>query len=308
MPLFRKLSSSFKKNKTVNGNGGSGALPTVNESKASPAINGHNTNGTATNGASIGQSLQKTKDVQRASTYKPPHSPQSAEVGQKDDGAPATRKDVESAFTQFAELIHAAQRPLPTQSGDGQYLEKEEPTGFWQDLKHLGFKDAQAALHMVEDKLSGGPVDDRKMHMEEVMQLLAALPDRSANRAKLTGSLLDLLWNSLQHPPMSYLGDDFKYRSADGSNNSYIFPKLGAANTPYARSVQPKTVQPGALPDPGLLFDSLLAREEFKPHPNNVSSIFFNWASLIIHGMFSPGTWFDGRKLTSSRPLPNRSP
>ena len=38
------------------------------------------------------------------------------------------------------------------------------------------------------------------------------------------------------------------------------------------------------MPDPGLIFDSIFARETFKPHPNNVSSIFFTWASLIIHG------------------------
>jgi linoleate 10R-lipoxygenase len=82
------------------------------------------------------------------------------------------------------------------------------------------------------------------------------------------------------------MGEEFGYRSADGSNNSYIFPKLGAANTPYARSVRPITVQPGAYPDPGLIFDSILARDVFKPNPNKVSSIFFNWASLVIHDLF----------------------
>ncbi len=91
---------------------------------------------------------------------------------------------------------------------------------------------------------------------------------------------IDELWNSLQHPPMSYLGDKFAYRQADGSNNvswmchnaiaadrfkNYLFPKLGAANTPYARSVPPNTISTGALPDPGLIFDSVMAREEFKP-------------------------------------------
>ena len=63
-----------------------------------------------------------------------------------------------------------------------------------------------------------------------------------------------------------------------------MYPQLGAANTPYARSVFPGTLQPGALPDPALVFDSVFARNEFKPHPNNVSSVFFYHASLIIHG------------------------
>ena len=63
-----------------------------------------------------------------------------------------------------------------------------------------------------------------------------------------------------------------------------MYPQLGAANTPYARSVIPKVTQPGALPDPGVIFDSIFAREKFKPHPNNVSSVLFYWASIIIHG------------------------
>lgn len=84
---------------------------------------------------------------------------------------------------------------------------------------------------------------------------------------------------------ISYAGEEFQYRSADGSNNNPILPWLGRANTPYARSIQPTTTQPGALPDAGLIFDSIMAREEFTPHPNKVSSVFFAWASLVIHGM-----------------------
>ena len=63
-----------------------------------------------------------------------------------------------------------------------------------------------------------------------------------------------------------------------------MFPHLGAANTPYARSVPPQTIQPGALPDPGVIFDAVYARKKYTPHPNNVSSVMFYWASLIIHG------------------------
>lgn len=44
------------------------------------------------------------------------------------------------------------------------------------------------------------------------------------------------------------------------------------------------TIQPGALPDEGLIFDSIFARQKFTPSPNKVSTIFFDWASLIIHG------------------------
>ena len=57
------------------------------------------------------------------------------------------------------------------------------------------------------------------MQMERVIQLAASLPDGSETRTKLTGTLLKGLWDSLQHPPLSYLGDDNEYRTADGSNN-----------------------------------------------------------------------------------------
>lgn len=59
---------------------------------------------------------------------------------------------------------------------------------------------------------------------------------------------------------------------------------MGAAGTHYARSVEPKTVLPAALPEPEVLFDSLLARKIFTPHPNKISSVLFYLASIIIHG------------------------
>lgn len=47
----------------------------------------------------------------------------------------SSRPDVEASFAQFAQLIHAARRPLPTQSGDGAYLEHAEPSGLLADIK-----------------------------------------------------------------------------------------------------------------------------------------------------------------------------
>lgn len=84
-----------------------------------------------------------------------------------------------------------------------------------------------------------------------------------------------------------YMGPEYAYRSADGSNNNPTLPWLGAANTAYSRSIQPLTIQPSGLPDAGLVFDSLFARQKFNPHPNKVSSLFFDWASLVIHGGFN---------------------
>lgn len=53
-------------------------------------------------------------------------------------------------------------------------------------------------------------------------------------------------------------------------------------------------MQPPVLPDPGALFDSLLARKGFKEHPTKLSSVLFYIASIIIHGKFTVLS-FNGR-------------
>src|ERR1700679_1626241 len=92
--------------------------------------------------------------------------------------------------------------------------------------------------------------------IEEVIQLAASLPVESKTLDNLGGELVKVLWNNLEHPPLSYQGEEFKYRMADGSNNNVMYPLLGAASSSYARTVTPQTLQPGVLPDPGVVFDT----------------------------------------------------
>ncbi len=73
-------------------------------------------------------------------------------------------------------------------------------------------------------------------------------------------------------------------RCSTDTNQNPFWPNIGAAGTPYARSVRPQTMQPASLPEPETLFDSLLARKEFREHPNKISSVLFYLASIIIHG------------------------
>lgn len=126
--------------------------------------------------------------------------------------------------------------------------------------------------------------------MERMIQLTSRLPGTSKVRIKLTSLQVDKLWDSLQHPPLSYLGSDFHYRQPDGSNNNVMYPQLGAAGSPYARSVKPMTRMPGALPDPYLIFDSIFSRgpnnEHYRENDNNVSSMLFYTATIIIHGSY----------------------
>lgn len=65
-----------------------------------------------------------------------------------------------------------------------------------------------------------------------------------------------------------------------------MYPQLGAAGSTYARTCIAKKTNLGALPDPGLIFDSIFARTEYTKHPNNVSSVLWYWATIIIHGEF----------------------
>ena len=66
-------------------------------------------------------------------------------------------------------------------------------------------------------------------------------------------------------PPAALLGPIHSFRQADGGGNNLQIPDLGRAGQPYARSVQAKWCTAAtALPDPGLVFDSILKRRKVK--------------------------------------------
>ncbi|KAK7980050.1 Sporulation protein rmd1 [Apiospora arundinis] len=193
------------------------------------------------------------------------------------------------ALKKFGHLLQSAARPLPTQTGDGTYIEEEAPSGLLEDMASLGISDVETLLELLEKGISGNKlIDDRTMFTEHLITLASKLPPASANRAKLTNAFTMEIWNSLDHPPACVLGDKYNYRQADGSFNNIHIPDLGKAGMPYARSVQPKTIRPASQPDPGLIFDTIMSRENggFKPHPSNISSMLFYLASLIIHDCF----------------------
>ncbi|KAJ7621147.1 heme peroxidase [Roridomyces roridus] len=148
-------------------------------------------------------------------------------------------------------------------------------------------------------------IDDRKFLLEEMVTLMADLsgrPGKGSGAKDLQNALIDILYKDLPHPPSTYVSVlpqnapsatapnavKYAFRNADGSNYVPLFPGLGKANTPYARSV-PMTnfTPPASLPDAGLIFDTLLRRDEFTPHPGGISSFFFAFADLVIHSIFN---------------------
>ncbi|KAJ1017785.1 hypothetical protein NDA16_005102 [Ustilago loliicola] len=150
------------------------------------------------------------------------------------------------------------------------------------DVKLLG-----QAPNLIVSGLTGGGLDDRKMLLEQLITLLASLPVASNVSQKLSDALIGIIWGDLPHPAVSFMGRAHRFRRADGSDNNIMTPQLGASNQAYSRNVQRTQPQMVNLPDPGTVYDLLLARDSFEPHPTGISSLLFNFANIIIHDIFS---------------------
>jgi linoleate 10R-lipoxygenase len=83
----------------------------------------------------------------------------------------AKRTEVASVFEKHAQLLHASQRPLPNQNGDGTYQDHDSSSGLFQDVKSMGFKDVNTLKDLVKSKASGETVDDKTMLMERIIQV-----------------------------------------------------------------------------------------------------------------------------------------
>ncbi|KAK2731617.1 hypothetical protein FQN57_003270 [Myotisia sp. PD_48] len=188
--------------------------------------------------------------------------------------------------------------------GDSYGDPKMIATSLVKDLRHVGLKTKVKDLRTLIEifKSAGKPVNDRDMAMEKIIAITASLPRSSKARKKLSGLIINKLWTSLQHPPMSYFGNNYQYRTADGSYNNPIQPHLGKAGSPYARSVPKLKHLHGVPPDPGLLFDLLMARsdESFKENPAGISSMLFYHATIIIHDIFRTNRFDSNFSDTSS--------
>ena len=117
-------------------------------------------------------------------------------------------------------------------------------------------------------------------------QLVASMSNDSETRSKLIETQVKAKYEKMLHPPLTYLGDVFQYRAADGKFNSVLHPHLGQAGAPYAKTVPSKTHPLGALPDPGNIFDRLMAREEGRNSKSGLSSMLLYHATIIIHDIF----------------------
>jgi len=157
---------------------------------------------------------------------------------------------------------------------------------------------------MIESKTAApqsfAQADLSRQLLENTVKWASSYPAGSPTAGLLTNAMLGNLWDNLKHPPLSYMGDAWRYRTADGSHNNILYPELGKAGSYYARSVVPQRSPPAALPDPGDIFDALFARKGLaKEHPAKFSSIAISTATIIIHDIFRTDD-VDPNKVASS--------
>ncbi|KAK0648984.1 heme peroxidase-domain-containing protein [Cercophora newfieldiana] len=155
-------------------------------------------------------------------------------------------------------------------------------TGKLADLREvLTLPHLPDVLVVARKMLAGGGLD-----IKAGAPLIGSLPITSAVRADLVEKQVKAKYERMLHPPLTYLGGAFKYRTADGKFNSALFPHLGQAGAPYAKTVPAVTHPLGALPDPGDLFDRLMARNTDRPSKSGLSSMLVYHATIIIHDIF----------------------
>lgn len=122
---------------------------------------------------------------------------------------------------------------------------------------------------------------------EGAKAVLSDLPLNDPMSERLSNEIMHKLWGKMLHPPASYKGAKYQYRSADGKHNSMLYPELGMAGLPYAKSVQAQRPVNGAKPDVGDLFDLLMAREgKGIESETGISSLLLYQATIVIHDVF----------------------
>ena len=90
------------------------------------------------------------------------------------DGHASLKQQVEDKVSQISQVIHAALRPLPKQTGDGSYLpEDKTELGIFSDLKHLGIRDIETLIDLVRSGASKALTNDKDLLMERIIKVFS---------------------------------------------------------------------------------------------------------------------------------------
>ncbi|PKX88947.1 cytochrome P450 [Aspergillus novofumigatus IBT 16806] len=183
---------------------------------------------------------------------------------------------------------------------------------------HMSLGDAkQDLLKVRQDESSptcGPSKNSTRQHsieVENISQDTVSLPNTSGLRGKITDAFVSTLWDNLQHPPLFYLGDQFKYRTADGSYDARNCTLISDGWTDQSRipctpisvlsvaimlrTVTPQHPRPTVLPDPSLIFDNLFHTDErhgtrVKNSPTSISGRYMAITKDEAKKPFYPGS------------------
>jgi hypothetical protein len=130
----------------------------TNRRKSSQQANGYSTRTSSAVVNATSKQVNGSTGIDKKTSQPPPEDNSEAQ------DPTVTRETVSDTFAEYAQLIHASRRPLPNQSGDGQYLEKDEPSGFWADMKSLGIKGMDLFQCEERDFNYTSRLEDRQTH------------------------------------------------------------------------------------------------------------------------------------------------
>lgn len=139
------------------------------------------------------------------------------------------------------------------------------------------------------------PEDDRENLRDKNIRVMAKAPQDNMITKYLIGAFLQELWDRINKPfvvappkgvVVSEIPINWKYRLPDGRGNSAEYPVVGMGNTKYATIMRSQR-RPTANPAPEKIFNDLIKRREFVPHPNKINVFMFYFATLITGDLFS---------------------
>ncbi|KAJ6476780.1 heme peroxidase [Mycena vitilis] len=207
------------------------------------------------------------------------------------------------AFSLGADAVYLSKRPLPV-APDGEYDWENQADSKTSPQGHAGITNLLNTLENIESKgilppdprivgafldtvLHPDAVDDRKGAFTAGLAILPRIPANFAVAKDMNNAAIKLLYDTIPHPRAALLGPGHAFRQADGGGNNLHIPDMGKAGTPYARSVQGKwCYSPTSLPEPGMIFDTLMKARDRKDHPAGNSSLTFAFATLVTHSLF----------------------
>lgn len=74
-------------------------------------------------------------------------------------------------IAKIEKVVEASLRPLPTETGNGTYVQSNKATGFAKDLGHIDLKDVKTLVDVAKSAVTGEPVNDRDYVMERIVQV-----------------------------------------------------------------------------------------------------------------------------------------